>query len=254
MNDADVLERVATLVRTRQPAVAVTGAGMSTASGIPDFRGPGGVWSRHRPVTIQEFLASDEARRRYWEYKRASYGRFAEARPNAAHTALARLEAAGLLAAVITQNIDGLHHAAGNTRVLELHGTDRRVVCLACGRDYDRAAIQTRLEAGEAVPRCEVCPGWLKPATVSFGQALPADVLAEAVALAERCGVLLALGSSLVVHPAAELPLVAKRAGAALVIVNREPTPLDPHADVVVNGDVTEALPAVADALLVTRR
>ena len=245
----DAVARAAALLRARQPAVALTGAGLSTGSGIPDFRSPGGVWSRYRPVTIQEFLASEDARRRYWIYKRDTYAEFADARPNAAHEALAALERAGLLAAVVTQNIDGLHQMAGSARVLELHGTNRRVECLGCARDHDRAVIQQRLLAGEDVPRCEACGGFLKPATVSFGQALPADVLAEAVMLARTCGTFLALGSSLVVHPAAELPLVAGRAGAALVIFNREPTEMDERADAVIRGDVVELLPALVDAL-----
>jgi NAD-dependent deacetylase len=249
-DDAAGIERVAALLRGGGPAVALTGAGMSTASGIADFRSPGGVWSRYTPVTIQEFLASEEARRRYWEYKRDTYAEFAGAAPNPGHAALARLEAAGRLAAVVTQNIDGLHQRAGSRRVLELHGTNLRVDCLGCGRAHDRAAIQERLLAGEAVPRCEACGGLLKPATVSFGQALPADVLTEAAELARTCGCLMALGSSLAVHPAAALPMVARRAGAALVVVNREPTPVDPFATVVIHGDVSRVLPALAEALM----
>jgi NAD-dependent deacetylase len=240
------IARAAALLRGRRRAVALTGAGLSTASGIADFRSPGGIWSRYRPVTIQEFLASDEARRRYWAYKRDTYEEFAGAAPNAGHEALARLESNGVLTAVVTQNIDGLHQRAGSRRVLELHGTNLRVECLGCDREYDRAAIQKRLLAGEAVPRCGDCGGFLKPATVSFGQALPADVLAEAAELARTCGCLLALGSSLVVQPAAELPLVASRAGAALIVVNREPTPVDALADVVIHGDVSRVLPALA--------
>jgi NAD-dependent deacetylase len=247
---ASDMQRAAALVCERRPAVALTGAGMSTASGIADFRSPGGVWSRYRPVTIQEFLAGEDARRRYWEYKRATYDEFARAVPNAGHEALARLEREDHLNAILTQNIDGLHQAAGSRRVLELHGTERQVVCLSCARNFDRAAIQKRLVAGEPVPRCDACDGLLKPATVSFGQALPADVLAEAVQLAGACGCMLALGSSLVVHPAAELPVVAKRAGAALIVVNREPTPVDSHADVVISGDVSEVLPLLAALVL----
>ena len=250
MSDNGGITRLAELVRSGKPAVVLTGAGMSTSSGISDFRSPGGIWSRYKPVTIQEFLASDDARRRYWEYKRETYTEFAGARPNPGHTALARLESAGFIAAILTQNIDGLHQDAGSRRVLELHGTDRHVVCLGCGRRYDRAAVQERLLAGDAVPRCAACDGFLKPATVSFGQALPEDVLGEAVALAGACRCLLAIGSSLVVHPAATLPLVAKRAGAGLAIMNREPTPVDAHADVVVRDDVSTVLPALAASLL----
>jgi NAD-dependent deacetylase len=241
------IERVADLIRAGQPAVALTGAGMSTASGISDFRGPGGIWSRYTPVTIQEFLASDDARRRYWEYKQATFDEFAGAEPNAGHRALVHLEEARHLEAVITQNIDGLHQAAGSQRVLELHGTDREVLCLSCDRRFSRAAIQVRLLEGDAVPRCTACDGFLKPATVSFGQSLPEDVLNRAAQLAHESRCLLALGSSLVVHPAAGLPVVAKRSGAALVVVNREPTPVDALADVVIRDDVSEVLPALTD-------
>jgi NAD-dependent deacetylase len=244
------LAPAAALIRAGQPAVCLTGAGMSTASGISDFRSPGGIWSRYKPVTIQEFLASDDARRRYWQYKQATFDEFAGARPNAGHEAIARLEEGGHLEAVITQNIDGLHQAAGSQRVLELHGTDREVLCLSCDRRFSRAAVQERLLGGEAVPRCGACDGFLKPATVSFGQSLPEDVLNEAVQLAHESRCLLALGSSLVVYPAAELPAVARRSGAALIVINREPTPVDALADVVIQGDVSEVLPALADLVL----
>jgi NAD-dependent deacetylase len=244
------IEQVALVLRERQPAVALTGAGMSTASGISDFRSPGGIWSRHQPVTIQEFMASEDARKRYWEYKRVTYDEFAGALPNPAHEALARLERAGRLTAVITQNIDGLHQEAGSRRVVELHGTNRRVICLSCDRSFDRAAIQDRLVQGEVVPRCEACSGFLKPATVSFGQTLPDAVLTDAVGLAQSCGCFLAVGSSLVVYPAAELPLAAKRARGALVVINREPTPVDAHADLVIHGEVSEVLPELAARVL----
>jgi NAD-dependent deacetylase len=225
--------------------VAFTGAGVSTASGVPDFRSPGGIWSRYQPVTIQEFTASEEARRRYWRYKKETYRDFATARPNPAHHALARLETEGRLAAVITQNIDGLHQEAGNRAVLELHGTNRRVSCLACARSYPAALIQDRLVAGCDVPTCDACGGILKAATISFGQPLPRDVLAEAWRLAAACDLFLVLGSSLVVQPAAALPEAAAAAGARVVIVNREATPLDGLAAHVLRGEVEEILPAM---------
>ncbi|PYP99060.1 MAG: sigma factor regulator FecR, partial [Acidobacteria bacterium] len=159
------------LSRSRR-VVAFTGAGVSTASGVPDFRSPGGIWSRYRPVTIQEFRASADARRRYWLYKKETYADFAQARPNAAHAALARLEADGRMLGVITQNIDGLHQDAGSRKVVELHGTNRRVECLGCGRTGPAAEAQERLLAGEDVPTCAGCGGPLKAATISFGQAL----------------------------------------------------------------------------------
>jgi NAD-dependent protein deacetylase/lipoamidase len=236
------------LLGSSRSTVAFTGAGVSTASGVPDFRSPGGIWSRYQPVTIQEFVASDEARRTYWRYKKETYRDFAAARPNAAHHALARLESDGRLKAVITQNIDGLHQEAGSRSVLELHGTNRSVSCLACARSYPASLIQDRLVGGCEVPTCDACSGILKAATVSFGQPLPRDVLAEAWRLATACDVLLVLGSSLVVQPAAALPEAAAAAGASVVIVNREATPLDGLAAHVLRGEVEEILPAMVAA------
>jgi NAD-dependent deacetylase len=222
-------------------AVAFTGAGVSTASGIPDFRSPGGVWTRHAPVLYPDFLASAEARARYWSARREMYADFRNARPNAAHRALAELEARGRLAGVVTQNIDGLHQEAGSACVIELHGTNRRVVCVACGRDHDVAAVYA---SGEAAPACG-CGGPLKAATISFGQALDPDVLEAAFALARSADLLIVAGSSLVVQPAAALPAAAAAAGAHVVIVNRDPTPLDGLAAAVVHGAVEEVLPAL---------
>jgi NAD-dependent protein deacetylase/lipoamidase len=239
------LDRARGLVAECSRAAAFTGAGCSTASGVPDFRSPGGIWSRYRPVPFQEFVADADARRRYWLYKKEAYQDFADARPNEAHHALARMEAAGRLRGVVTQNIDGLHQDAGSKRVLELHGTNRRVVCIRCAATWPAAEIQARLLQGCDVPECDRCGGLLKAATVSFGQALPADVLEEAFEIATSVDLLLVLGSSLVVQPAAAIPAAAAAAGARLVIVNREPTPLDGLAAVVVRGPVEEVLPAL---------
>jgi len=236
------------LLAARRRVVAFTGAGVSTASGIPDFRSPGGIWDRYRPVPIQEFLASEEARRRYWQYKRETYADFAGARPNAAHTCLARLEANGRLLGVITQNIDGLHQDAGSRRVIELHGTNRRVDCLDCGRRYPAAEVQDRLNGGCELPLCDSCGGPLKAATISFGQALDPRVLAEAFDLARSADLLLVLGSSLVVYPAAAIPEMAASAQVPIVIINREPTPLDALAAAVVLGAVEEILPGLVDS------
>src|SRR5687768_7405755 len=178
------LERARELVAESFCGAAFTGAGCSTASGVPDFRSPGGIWSRYRPVPFQDFVVDPEARRRYWIYKKETYRDFAEARPNAAHHALARMESAGWLRAVVTQNIDGLHQEAGSRCVLELHGTNRRVVCIRCTASWPAAEIQARLLAGCEVPECDHCGGILKAATVSFGQALPSDVLAAAFHIA----------------------------------------------------------------------
>jgi NAD-dependent deacetylase len=226
-------------------ALAFTGAGVSTASGVSDFRSPGGVWSRYRPVPFAEFRASAEARRRYWQYKKETYAEMAGARPNPAHLTLARLELEGRLAGVVTQNVDGLHQDAGSRNVVELHGTNRVVRCLDCEREHAPAAIQERLVAGCDEPLCDGCRGPLKPATISFGQSLRHDVLAEAFSLARAADLLLVLGTSLVVYPAAAIPEAAAEAGARVVIVNREPTPLDGIADVVLLGQVEELLPAL---------
>jgi NAD-dependent deacetylase len=233
------------LVAASRQAVAFTGAGVSTPSGVRDFRSPGGIWTQYRPVEFDEFLRSEDARRRYWRYKKETYPEFASARPNAVHAALAGLEAEGRLQAVITQNIDGLHQEAGSQRVLELHGTNRRVDCLSCRRRYPASEVQDRLLGGCDVPRCDDCQGLLKPATVSFGQSLPAEVLAEAFSLARESDLVLILGSSLLVQPAASIPEEAAAAGVPMVIVNREATPLDAQARVVLHGSVEELLPAL---------
>lgn len=224
-----------------------SGAGISTESGIPDFRSPGGVWSRFQPVTIQEFVRSDDGRRRYWEMRRLMWPDFARARPNVVHESLARLEAEGRLLGVVTQNIDGLHQLGGCRKVVELHGTNRRAACLDCGREREMEAVQASLEEG-AVPRCADCGGWLKAATISFGQALRPEVLREAFALAASCDLLLALGSSLVVYPAAALPEAARSAGARVILVNRDETPLDHLAQVRLFAPLEEAVPAMLAA------
>lgn len=238
--------------------VAFTGAGVSTASGIPDFRSPGGVWTRYDPkaFTFSRYVASADTRRLAWRLRRELWA--TPPAPNPAHHALAQLERDGLLDAVVTQNIDGLHGDAGSRHVVELHGTGRRVMCIGsapragtpagCGFATAMAWAMERVEAGEPDPACPHCGGLLKSAAVSFGQNLFPGVLATAERLAAAARTLLAIGSSLRVQPAARLPSVARRAGARLAIVNREPTPLDAQADVVVRGDAAEVLPSVAAA------
>jgi NAD-dependent deacetylase len=247
---ADEVERAAHLMRTARRTVALTGAGLSTESGIPDFRSPGGVWERFRPIEYQEFLASHEARIEPWRYKQATVPVMLHAEPNAAHRALAALDAAGRLVAVITQNIDALHQRAGSRHVLELHGTNLEAVCLDCAARLPIAAALEQLEHGEAVPRCAHCRGWLKPATVSFGQALPADVLRRAATLAQESDCFLALGSSLVVNPAASLAGLAKRCGAALIVITLSDTPYDDVADVVIHGRLADILPRIVAMVL----
>ena len=242
-------QQIASYLEESGRAVAFTGAGISTESGVPDFRSPGGVWSKYKPVMFQDFLVSADARRQYWRMKKEGYWEMRRARPNAGHQALARLEAAGKLAAVVTQNIDGLHQDAGSRRVVELHGTSRSVVCLQCEARYDPDAIQARLESGDEIPLCDRCGGALKSATVSFGQVLPQDVLSDAINLCRGANLVLAIGSSLVVEPAASLPLQAKRDGARLVILNGTETPLDRIADVVLREPIGESLACVVQLL-----
>jgi NAD-dependent deacetylase len=226
--------------------VAFTGAGVSTESGIPDFRSPGGVWAKYQPVYFDAFLSSRESRHEYWRQKAEAHGDFANARPNAGHETLAKWEAAGRLTAVITQNIDGLHQAAGSGRVLELHGTAREVLCLDCHARYDAGEMVARFLAARSVPSCPACGGErMKHATVSFGQALPVSVLQEAFSLSKRASLFLAIGSSLVVEPAASLPRTAVQYGAKLVIINREATPLDDSADIVLRSAIGETLTAI---------
>lgn len=230
-------------------AVAFTGAGVSTESGIPDFRSPQGIWARSTPVEFGEFLSSSEARYEYWRQKAEGHHAIASAQPNIAHSALAEWETAGRLRGVITQNIDGLHTLAGSRRVLELHGTAREVGCLACGERFDAEPMLQVFRESNRVPECPTCRGLLKHATISFGQQLPERVLAEAVQWACEADLFLALGSSLVVTPAAELPLLAKRSGARLVIVNRDATPLDGMADLVIRHGIGELVGKTAAIL-----
>ncbi len=245
----DTLRRGAQIVRAAPCVVALTGAGLSTESGIPDFRSPGGVWERFRPIDYRDFLADHQARREHWAYKQATVPVMLAAQPNAAHYALAELEAAGRLEAVITQNIDGLHQCAGSRRVLELHGTNREAACLRCQRRVPIGEALSQLERTD-VPACAACGGWLKPATVSFGQNLPADILQEAVDLAEGADCFLALGSSLVVNPAAALAGLTKQAGAALIIITLSETPYDAIADVRVQDQIGAALPRLVGLAL----
>jgi len=241
-HDENNIAKVARHLSESKQAIAFTGAGISTESGIPDFRSPGGVWTKYQPVYFQDFLASEDARRRYWQMKREGYHEMKDAKPNEGHMALARLEGAGKVVAVITQNIDGLHQQAGSRRVLELHGTSRHCLCLKCGERFEADEIQERLESGLEIPLCDKCGGFIKSATISFGQAMPVDVLTEAFDLCLETDMMLAIGSSLVVEPAASIPLQAKQNGARLVIINRDETPLDSMADAVIRTPIGTSL------------
>ena len=244
------LSTVARWLAAAESAVVITGAGISTESGIPDFRSPGGIWSKYRTVYYDEFLASADARYEYWRQKAEGHREFADAEPNAGHQVLAQWEQAGLLRGVITQNIDGLHQIAGSRQVLELHGTAREAVCLDCGKRYDIGPLVEQFFAADAVPSCPSCNGRLKHATISFGQSLPEDVLGEASRWAVEADLMLAVGSSLVVTPAADIPRIAKEAGARLVIINRDETPLDPAADAVLHTPIGETLSGIDELLL----
>jgi len=253
---------LASLFARSDRIVAFTGAGISTESGIPDFRSPGGVWTRYDPrdFTFDRYVASAEVRASSWAMRREFFARLP--RPNPAHVALASLEAADRCLGVVTQNIDGLHQEAGSTRVVEVHGTGREAMCIGAspvagtpaGCDF-RAPHSWALEAvdaGDADPACPRCGGLVKSATVSFGQMLFPGVIEAAAALVESADLLLTVGSSLQVYPAADLPVLAARHGVALAIVNDEPTPLDGIADVVVRGRAGEVLPSAVEAALGT--
>ena len=232
--------------------VVLTGAGVSTESGIPDFRSPGGIWSKYDPreFTFDRFCASADVRAGYWDMGASLYPMLRDAEPNAAHRTLAALERRGGLQRIVTQNIDGLHQKAGSSaeRVIEIHGTALEVACLTCGWRTDRDSIQKRFADGDRDPHCE-CGGLLKPATISFGQAMPERETALAFGDAEAADAFLVVGSSLVVYPAASLPGVAVEHGAPLVIVNREETPYDTHADVVLQGTAGDLLAEIAETL-----
>jgi NAD-dependent deacetylase len=249
----DGLERLIALVRDARRMVVFTGAGISTESGIPDFRGPGGVWTKYDPSEfhIDRFLASKESRRRYWQRTTEFYREIAKAMPNPAHYAVAHLERMGKLSSVVTQNVDGLHQLAGvpPDKVIEVHGTHRFVACLACGHAYPRARFQEWVTPEGDAPDCERCGGLMKPATISFGQMLKPEVLQRAAEEAQSCDLLLVVGSSLVVYPAAGLPLLAARNGAPLAIVNREETPHDEVAAAIVRGSAAETLTRLLEAV-----
>jgi NAD-dependent deacetylase len=220
--------------------VAFTGAGISTESGIPDFRSPGGIWTRHKPIAFDAFLASAEARRETWRRKFATHPAIASATPNAGHRALARLVEQGKMSAIITQNIDGLHQASGvpAEAVIELHGNTNYAACLDCRCHYELTWVQEIFAVDERLPVCTDCGGHIKTATISFGQPMPEAEMARARAATLASDLFIVLGSSLVVYPAAGFPLLAKRNGARVVIVNRDPTDQDDQADLVIHAEI----------------
>ncbi|MCZ7529140.1 MAG: NAD-dependent deacylase [Acidimicrobiia bacterium] len=251
--DQDAVGRIAALISAAQRIVVLTGAGMSTESGIPDFRGPQGIWTKdpdaEKMADIRYYLADADIRGRAWRHRLESGMWSAE--PNAGHRALAELERRGDLHTLITQNVDGLHQAAGNApeRVVEIHGTVHEVKCMGCGARSPMAPTLARVEAGEDDPACEACGGILKSATISFGENLVPEDLRRSQDAAASADLFLALGSSLTVYPAAALPELAVGAGAALVVINAEHTPFDPLADVVARDSLGDVLTAVVQAL-----
>lgn len=246
---AQVIDTVRGWIDAARRLVVLTGAGISTDSGIPDFRGPQGVWTKNpgaeRMATLQNYVADPDVRKRAWKSRLDSPAW--HAKPNAGHVALVELERRGKLETLITQNIDGLHVLAGSSpsRVIEIHGTMHEVVCLACGERAPMERALTRVRAGEEDPACRTCGGVLKSATISFGQGLVQDDLMRAERAAAGCDVMMAVGTKLSVYPIAGVVPVAKNAGARVVIINAEPTEMDELADVVLRGSISELLPLV---------
>jgi NAD-dependent deacetylase len=245
------LKQIAQWIINSEKVIVFSGAGLSTESGIPDFRSPGGVWDKYDPedFNFHNFIASEASREKYWQMATEMWEPIKKAKPNPAHLAIAELERLGKLDCVITQNIDGLHSKAGNSeeKILQLHGTAIFVSCLSCQKRYDRNQIQERIKKGQKAPRCDDCRGLLKPATISFGQSMPEKETQEAYHRSSICDLFIVIGSSLVVQPAASMPLVAKRNGAKLVIINRDPTPYDDMADLVIHGQAGSTMASIME-------
>jgi NAD-dependent deacetylase len=229
-------------IRQSDEIVVFTGAGISTESGIPDFRSPGGIWTRYRPVTFQEYMSSEASRIEAWKRRLDGWEQYKSAKPNIGHYFVHSLDAKGKLVGLITQNVDGLHSKAGlpDEKIVELHGSNRKVICLNCSKDFDPDEVIKKLVGDFASPKCDACGGILKSGTVSFGQAMPEDAMRQAQEWTEEAEVFIVMGSSLQVQPAASFPVVAKRNGALLAIINREAGPLDDTADFVHRGAIGE--------------
>ena len=244
----DILtSQIADLIINAQKVIVFTGAGVSTESGIPDFRSPGGIWDRFDPrdFTYQKFLTDHEGRKKMWQLHRE--GIMTGAKPNPAHYAIAELDKLGKLDCVITQNVDYLHQKAGvpDDKVFELHGNNEWIRCLSCGRRYPFEQIKARLDADEEVPDCEVCHGLLKPEVVFFGESLPVETLKEATNRSYNCDLFITIGSTLVVYPAAYMPMYAVDSGAKLVIINLSSTPMDQQATVLIRAKAGETMPLI---------
>lgn len=241
------------LVRESEKILVFVGAGLSTESGIPDFRSPGGIWDRYDPSDFdyQRLISDEKAREKYWHMSTEYYEVMRDAVPNQAHLSIKRLEDAGKLLAIVTQNIDHLHHKAGNSpdKIIEIHGTAFSVSCLSCNKAYDRDEIHDRIRSGVTVPYCDDCSGILKPDTVSFGQAMPADKMARSLRHAQECDLCIVLGSSLVVYPAASVPALAAESGAKLMIINLDETPLDSQAALTIHDSAAKTLGQITENL-----
>ncbi len=231
----DQISKIADKIKSGGNNVVFTGAGISTESGIPDYRSQGGIWDKFRPVYFDEFMSSREARAEYWRRWVELYQGILEAKPNSAHLALADLHAKGLLQAVVTQNVDGLHQDSGlpDDRIIELHGNTRRIRCMGCRRIASLENVRDRLTSGDPAPDCE-CGGYLKPDTISFGQSMPVAEVEKAVNLSRKSDFFMVVGSTLLVQPAAQMPVYAKQNGAFLAIVNLSDTPCDSMCDALI--------------------
>jgi NAD-dependent deacetylase len=236
------VQEFAAKIRESHEIVVFTGAGISTESGIPDFRSPGGLWTRYRPVTFQEYMSTESARIEAWKRRLETYEAHKNAKPNIGHYFIQSLDRRGKLIGLITQNVDGLHGETGlaDEKIVELHGTNRKVICLKCNKFFDPDEVIKRLVGDFSSPKCDACGGILKAATVSFGQAMPQEAMRRAQEWTEQAAVFMVMGSSLQVQPAASFPVFAKRNGALLAIINREPTPLDEYGEFVHHGAIGE--------------
>ena len=238
------LEQLKDLLHASSRTVIFTGAGVSTESGIPDFRSPGGTWSKYQPIEFSDFIASEEMRRQSWSRRFATDVELTKAQPNRGHRAIAKLIESGNAACVITQNIDGLHQASGipDEKIVELHGNTTYATCLDCGVRHELEPIKKRFLKDDIIPICDGCGGIVKAATISFGQPMPEAPMQAAKTETDLAKLFIAIGSSLVVFPAAGFPLLAARNGAKLVIINREPTGMDQYADLVLNREIGKTL------------
>ena len=249
----DLIKKGIDLVRESEKILVFVGAGLSTESGIPDFRSPGGIWDRYDPSDFdyQRLISDKKAREKYWLMSTEYYEVMRDAVPNQAHLSIKKLEDAGKLLAIVTQNIDHLHHKAGNSpdKIIEIHGSAFSVSCLSCNKTYDRDEIHNRIISGVTVPYCDDCSGILKPDTVSFGQAMPQDKMARSLRHAQECDLCIVLGSSLVVYPAASVPAIAVESGARLMIINLDETPLDSQAALTIHDSAAKTLGQITEGL-----